>query len=69
MRWVPDQAESLRGLILDSFAQAAPPVILDSLATSASLIAGRIRRWYHFWAGDLVVDAGAASSLAAVELG
>lgn len=65
---VPDRVEELRALIQEGFEQSAPPVILDSLATSASLVAGRICNTYDLQGGHLVVDAGGTSSMAALDL-
>ncbi len=51
------------------FNLAAPPMEVDSLLTSASIIAGRLANIYNFRGGHHVVDCGAASSIAALEQG
>jgi len=46
---------------------ASPPIEPDALFTSASIVAGRATNLYDFRGGHAAVDAGMASSLAAVE--
>lgn len=64
---VPERKNEIDEIIEGLFNLAAPPIDPDSMMTSASLIAGRIANLYDFRGGHLAVDAGMASSLAAIE--
>jgi enediyne polyketide synthase len=54
--------------VTEAVSARAPPVSADSLSTTASISAGRISGIFDTWGGHLAVDAGAASSLAALQL-
>lgn len=64
---LPDERGRLDALIDRRFDEVAPPLELDSIGTSASLIAGRVANLFDLRGGHLVIDAGMASSLAAIE--
>ncbi len=64
---LPGQQVEIDEIIEQLFDLAAPPIDPDSMTTSASLIAGRLANLYDFRGGHLAVDAGMASSLAAVD--
>ncbi|MGC5325403.1 SDR family NAD(P)-dependent oxidoreductase [Brevibacillus sp. SYSU BS000544] len=44
-----------------------PPILPDTMTTSASIVAGRIANLYDMQGGHLAIDAGICSSLAAIE--
>lgn len=65
---VPERAE-IDELVAQLFNLAAPPMEMDSLLTSSSIIAGRLANIFNLRGGHFVVDCGAASSIAALEQG
>lgn len=44
-----------------------PPILPDTMTTSASIVAGRIANLYDMQGGHIAIDAGTSSSLAAIE--
>jgi acyl transferase domain-containing protein/NAD(P)-dependent dehydrogenase (short-subunit alcohol dehydrogenase family) len=61
-----DEASALEREIIGAFEASAPPVEPDSMMTSASIVAGRLANIFNLQGGHMAVDAGFASSLAAI---
>jgi enediyne polyketide synthase len=61
----PKQLQEQVARALDA---AAPSVTVDSLSTTASVVAGRVSALFNTTGGHFAVDAGPASSLAALRL-
>lgn len=64
---LPAQKADIDVIIEQLFDLAAPPIHPDSMAASASVIAGRLANLYDFRGGHCAFDAGMSSSLAAVD--
>jgi len=63
----PDNAQSIAKDVKAYHDSRTPPIIPETMTTSASLAAGRIANLYDIQGGHIAVDAGVCSSLAAVE--
>ncbi|MCC6812325.1 MAG: SDR family NAD(P)-dependent oxidoreductase [Deltaproteobacteria bacterium] len=63
-----DQRIEIEELVEQLFNIAAPPMEVDSLLTSSSIIAGRLANVFNFRGGHHVVDCGASSSIAALQV-
>lgn len=63
---LPDQRATIEEYVEQLFNLAAPPVDPDSMATSASVLAGRIANLFDFRGGHFAIDTGASSSFAAL---
>lgn len=63
----PERQADIDDILERLFDLAAPPIDPDSLAATASLIAGRIANLLDLGGGHLAIDAGASSSLAALQ--
>ncbi len=64
---LPEAHETIEEYVEQLFNLAAPPVEPDSMATSASVLAGRIANLFDFRGGHFAVDAAASSSFAALQ--
>lgn len=64
---VSPELASIRDEVLVLHKQTVPPIRPDTMTTSASIVAGRIANLYNMHGGHAAIDAGACSSLAAVE--
>lgn len=61
-----NDAASLERAIIQAFEDSAPAIEPDSMMTSASIVAGRLTNIFNLQGGHLAIDAGVASSLAAL---
>ena len=64
---LPDRAGELSEQVERRFDAEAPPIESDSMINSASIAAGRIANVFDLTGGHVAVDAGAVSSLAALD--
>ncbi|MGD8189435.1 SDR family NAD(P)-dependent oxidoreductase [Brevibacillus ginsengisoli] len=60
-------ASSISQEVMAFHSAKTPPILPDTMTTSASLMAGRIANLYDIQGGHIAINAGVCSSLAAVE--